>query len=51
MTRLYQWGESVLTGQLFLDGIPISEKDQKDVLYAYLKERCQLTGYTDVLED
>lgn len=50
-TRLYQWRESALTDQLFPDGIPLSESAQKDVLYSYVKERCCLVDYTDVLED
>lgn len=50
-TRLYQWQETVGVAQLFPDGIPLSESAQKDVLYSYVKERCGLVDYTDVLED
>lgn len=47
---LHTWECSVHTADLFPNGIPITEKDQKDTIYSYVKERLDLQGYTDIFE-
>ena len=47
---LHQWEATFPTISLFPEGIPVSESDQKDTLYAFVKSYLSLTNYTDVLE-
>lgn len=48
---LHTWEATFETEILFPTGIPITEKEQKDRLYVFIKEHLGLTGYTDVIEE
>ena len=50
-TKLYTWKSVIKASEVFLDGVPNLEKDQKDALYAFLKSYLQLSEYTDVFEE
>lgn len=49
--RLYHWEAIFETAHIFPDGIPLSEKSQKDILYLLVKEFLNLVDAIDVLED
>jgi hypothetical protein len=44
---LHQWQATFPTCDIFPAGIPVSESDQKDVLYAFVKSYLQLNEYRD----
>jgi hypothetical protein len=47
---LYNWVCIEKTSLLFPDGIPVSETEQKDILYPYLKSYLEITEAVDVFE-
>lgn len=47
---LYRWVGLFQAIELFPEGMPIEESDQKDVLYAFVKSYLGLTDAIDVLE-
>lgn len=50
-TKLYTWRSVIRANEIFPDGVPTLERDQKDILYAFLKDFLQLRDFTDVFED
>ena len=49
-TILYTWETYVTTSEIFPNGIPLSEDEQKTAIYEWIKAYTNL-DFTDVLED
>lgn len=49
--KLYEWLATFPTLSLFPDDIPVAESEQREVLYAFVKDYLQLENYLDVFED
>lgn len=47
---LHTWQATFPTLDIFPDGIPVAESDQKDVLYSFIKSHLGLTDYQNILE-
>lgn len=48
---LYHWNGSFPAVDIFPNGIPTSETEQKNILYLFVKDYLELTGFTDVFEE
>ena len=51
MPRLHSWEATFPTLDIFPDGIPVQESDQKDILYGFIKDYLNLSDVIDVLEE
>jgi len=48
---LYSWVANFRANTIFTDGIPLSESEQRAILYPFVKEYLNLTDAVDVLEN
>ena len=48
--KLHTEQECLPTSEVFPDGIPSTEKEQKGIIYAYVKKDLGLIDYTDIIE-
>lgn len=48
---LYQWEFSANIADVFPNGIPLSENEQKTTIYNWIKTYTGITDWVDVLED
>ena len=49
--RLHYWEAVFPAADIFPEGLPLAESDQKDVLYGFIKDYLGLTDVVDVLEE
>lgn len=49
--KLHYWEATFETLDIFPEGIPVSEAEQKNVLYLYVKAFLGITDFTDVFEE
>jgi len=49
--KLHSWEATFPTADIFPGSIPVSESDQKDTLYLFVKAYLHLTEVVDVLEE